>query len=390
MEQRSFEEQLTMQPRPPVNTESPTTVRVIALPVSPPEGSVDKRAQVVVAKYLGVPLADAAVLLRALPVVLPKAFEESVATSLSNELEGMGVTLEVQHALTGPHCDTHTAFFSREECARCKSAICSLCAARATPPLCSTCLRKSQRSRSFYLARVALWLLVLAGVVLYAWRDVRRRQARNEWTRTLDVSLVLVRYPGVSDELVDRFKARIPKLTERLEQELRRYRSDVPAPFTIKAVGPVALTSTPPMIGASDGALSALLEATKYAYSKREFLKPIDARLGLTDGDSDLRVYVLMHPSARDLNRIEGLSEQGGRIGIVELDIDGGMIDFALFVTAHEMLHTVGATERYLPNGAIMIPEGLGDPSANLMPYPQRFAEVMAFSRAVTHANDRA
>jgi hypothetical protein len=47
-------------------------------------------------------------------------------------------------------------------------------------------------------------------------------------------------------------------------------------------------------------------------------------------------------------------------------------------VIAHELLHTVGASDKYLPgNDAPRFPDGYGDP--NQVPlYPQRFAEIMA------------
>ena len=35
-------------------------------------------------------------------------------------------------------------------------------------------------------------LVILAGVLLYAWRDVRSRSLRNDWSRTLDVAFVFV------------------------------------------------------------------------------------------------------------------------------------------------------------------------------------------------------
>ena len=56
------------------------------------------------------------------------------------------------------------------------------------------------------------------------------------------------------------------------------------------------------------------------------------------------------------------------------------MADFTLFVAAHELLHTLGATDKYDANGLALDPTGLAEPS--LVPkYPQRFAEVMARNR---------
>ena len=50
-------------------------------------------------------------------------------------------------------------------------------------------------------------------------------------------------------------------------------------------------------------------------------------------------------------------------------------------VIAHELLHTVGATDKYDPvTDAPRLPDGLGDPQQQPL-YPQRYAELMAGRR---------
>jgi hypothetical protein len=56
------------------------------------------------------------------------------------------------------------------------------------------------------------------------------------------------------------------------------------------------------------------------------------------------------------------------------------MADFTLFVVAHELLHTLGATDKYEARGRARVPDGLAEPSRSPL-YPQRFAEVIARSR---------
>jgi hypothetical protein len=53
-------------------------------------------------------------------------------------------------------------------------------------------------------------------------------------------------------------------------------------------------------------------------------------------------------------------------------------------VIAHELLHTVGASDKYLPGtDAPRFPDGYGDP--NQVPlYPQRYAEIMAGRRMLS------
>ena len=46
-------------------------------------------------------------------------------------------------------------------------------------------------------------------------------------------------------------------------------------------------------------------------------------------------------------------------------------------IIAHEVLHTVGAVDKYLPNGHPEYPLGYGNPKRNPL-HPQRSAEIMA------------
>jgi hypothetical protein len=148
-------------------------------------------------------------------------------------------------------------------------------------------------------------------------------------------------------------------------------------------VGPAPLLASPPSLGASDGAFSSAIAAARYTWERSRYLAPIDEAVGMRTRKFDARVYLVLRPSTRDRNFVEGLSELGGRVGMVEVEMDKGMIDFALFVAMHEIFHTLGATDRYAPDGAILLPEGLGDPDASPL-YPQRHAELMARLRAVS------
>jgi len=53
-------------------------------------------------------------------------------------------------------------------------------------------------------------------------------------------------------------------------------------------------------------------------------------------------------------------------------------------VIAHELLHTLGATDKYDPvNDAPVFPDGYGDPRQSPL-YPQKFAELMAGRRMLS------
>ena len=245
---------------------------------------------------------------------------------------------------------------------------------------------RARRSRSFYRARVTVLLVVLAGVLLYAWRDVSSRRARNEWKRTLHMGLVIVRLGPVDDASVAVLRSRVHALEDTLASESARYRGPGSTrPIDVAVFGPVDIAEPPPVL-AGEG----LLDLARYAYAKSRYASHVDSAAGVVPGALDSRIYLLARPGhARGTNFVEGLSEQGGRSGFVEVDLDPTMVDFALIVFTHELFHTLGATDKYEASGATMIPSGLAEPDARPR-YPQRFVEVMARGRPIAPGSERA
>lgn len=232
--------------------------------------------------------------------------------------------------------------------------------------------------RSFFRARVGFLLVVLAIVALWGWRDVRSRRARNSWDRPLSVALVLVRRGPIGDEAAAAFGARIPELDTRMAEERRRYASGDMHPFAFSFVGPVDVVDGPPSFSGESW-----LDAAKHTFALWRWTSSVDGAAHLDAASYDSRIYVVATPPAsaqREL--IEGESEEGGRLGTVEVELDASMADFALFVAAHELFHTLRASDKYDSAGRTLIPVGLAEP--NLVPmYPQRFAEIMARNRPV-------
>jgi hypothetical protein len=85
---------------------------------------------------------------------------------------------------------------------------------------------------------------------------------------------------------------------------------------------------------------------------------------------------------------VEGASQEGGTVGVVEVELDRTMVDFALFVTTHELLHLLGAKDKYDASGRSLVPEGLAEPEQRPL-YPQRHAEVMARNVALSPTEER-
>ncbi len=254
---------------------------------------------------------------------------------------------------------------------------------------------KKGRSGFFY-ARVSVLLCVLAVVIAYAWHDVASRRARKEWDHPLAVAIVLIRPPAPTstDADVEALRARVPALEARLEDEIHLYRPSAPKPFVFTVFGPVDASGSPPA-PAGDG----VIDLARHAWDLRRFLSGIDDRAGVATGAYDSRIYVTIEP-ARSATRkmVEGASEQGGRVGTVSVELGsaGGedevssaaMTDFALSVIAHELLHTLDATDKYDAQGRVRVPDGLAEPDRVPL-YPQRFAEIMTRGRPLSATEEK-
>lgn len=229
-------------------------------------------------------------------------------------------------------------------------------------------------SRKWFVIRVTLLLSVLFVVALYAWRDIARRKARNDWKRTLDVAIVVVRDGAVSEAALGALRSETRALETALAREYARYRPDSFRPFAFVAFGPVELGKPVPP-SPNEG----LVAAAKYAWHLSRFTSDIDARAGVPSRGFDARIYLVVRtPSQRGF--VEGASQHGGHVGVALAELDESTVGLTAFVAAHELFHTLGATDRYGPDGRTSIPDGLAEPDKQPL-FPQRYVELMARNR---------
>lgn len=225
----------------------------------------------------------------------------------------------------------------------------------------------------FYRVRVALLLSALVIVVLWAVADWQRRRARKSWTSPLRVALVLVEREELPKETMSALRSRVADLEQRLRDERRRHGgSDMP-PFAFVVKGPVVADSDAPRVADQD-----LLGLVAHTWALWRWTRDIDQRADVQWRGYDSRIYLVVKPAQREAPAfVEGESEDGGRVGVASADVDAAMIDFALIVAAHELMHTLGASDKYDQAGHARFPEGFAEPHRS-PPFPQRCAELMA------------
>jgi hypothetical protein len=91
----------------------------------------------------------------------------------------------------------------------------------------------------------------------------------------------------------------------------------------------------------------------------------------------DVRIFVMYYAprAGRALEHSLGLPE--GRIGVVRAFASPASTGANQVVIAHELLHTVGAQDKYDQHGHPIAPHGYADPGRQ-PPWPQERAELMA------------
>lgn len=233
-------------------------------------------------------------------------------------------------------------------------------------------------ARRFRSVRIGILLLLLFAVALYAWADVRSRAQRNEWHTTLDVAVVLLEEAAVDPRAVALLRARLDALESQLQHERQRYQPGSERPFHFELIGPARVSKEPPA-PAGTGPWDLIV----YTWELRRYVRTIDDAMGVDASRFDSRVYTTISPPVSDQpTHVEGRSEHGGRIAQVRVELDESMVDLALVVVTHELLHTLGAVDKYDSNGRTLIPVGLADPTRSPQ-LPQLQVEVMARNRPV-------
>ena len=212
--------------------------------------------------------------------------------------------------------------------------------------------------------RIALLLIVLA---LVAGTTTWERLWVRGWVHPLEVAIYPVAMDEASTVFVGQLKAEdFQDIGIFLAREAPRWRKHaIPA---AQLVLKTPLRVAPPLAQPRSA-----LEAVQWSLRLRWYAfrqTPFWAGLGT------VRLFVLYHPLQFNeaLPHSHGL--QKGLLGVVHVYASDLQRAQNNFVMAHELLHTLGATDKYDASAQPLYPTGVADPNAQ-PPYPQYKAEIM-------------
>jgi len=224
--------------------------------------------------------------------------------------------------------------------------------------------------------RIALLLLVLAAVALQQWLE---RVHTQSWQQTLWVGIYPLNADG-SRAAHSYIEALSHKDLESIEtffvREAHRYgvRLEDPVHIELYPEG----SELPPALAPDAGPLGIAWWSLKLRwYAAHASTVPGRA-------PSTIRLFVLFHDPATLDVAPDSHGLQKGLVGVVHAFAARELTGSNDIVIAHELLHTVGATDKYdLATDQPLDPAGYGDPTQQPL-YPQLLAEIMAVRRALS------
>jgi hypothetical protein len=222
----------------------------------------------------------------------------------------------------------------------------------------------------FRTVRVTLLLLVLAAAALHTWMT---RVWTTDWLEPLWVAV----YP-IDAEDSPRVKAYLERLTSAdlqpvadfFARQARAHGLALERPFKIELAPAVADLPPPPPAAGNP------LKTAWWSLRLRSWARSAGAMEGPAP---DIRVFVLYHEATAANEWLDNsFALPKGLIGVVHAYATPGLAPRNNVIIAHEILHTLGAQDKYDPaTGLPLHPAGFAEPDK--MPlYPQAAAEIMA------------
>ncbi len=224
--------------------------------------------------------------------------------------------------------------------------------------------------------RLALLLGILAFVALGAWLDRRRSR---DWDAPLRVTVYLLAASDDAD-----VRSYLAGLDDDSFGAVEEFVANQAGDYGIALDEPMRLRvsraagALPPDPGVDPGLASIVLWSLKMRYwawrvAANDPLPP-----------PDIQLFALYYPAVSGRALPDSLGMSKGLVAVARLFAGAAAEDANQVVIVHELLHTLGATDKYdRRNGRPTVPDGLADPLREPT-FPQAQGEIMAGRIAVS------
>lgn len=221
----------------------------------------------------------------------------------------------------------------------------------------------------FKAARITILLLILFFVAVNSWLA---RARSTDWSNSLWVKVYPINADGAASTArhIESLAATdFADVETFVAREAARYGRAIDRPVRME-LGQV-VTEQPPLIATDPNVLDIMLWSLKMRWWVGS----------VTDGqdriEPDISVFVRFHEAAADVRLENSVGVQKGMFGVVNAYTGRRYRGANNVIIAHELLHTLGASDKYDPRtGQPTAPAGLADPAKQPL-YPQTAAEIM-------------
>ena len=221
----------------------------------------------------------------------------------------------------------------------------------------------------FKLMRIVVLLSILFVILVSTWMTEKRMAA---WERPILVTVYRIAADDTNETLqfVNNIDPdELEEINRFMERESGPYGFTVTPAFRFQLAEPGV--DLPPAVPEQfDTAAIAL-----WSLKMRWWAWKQDWKDGLVSGD--IQMFVLYHSLNGDKEPGISVGMRKGRYGLVKAYARETMNSSNLVVFTHEMLHVLGASDKYiLSNGEPIFPQGYADPGKRPL-FPQKQAEIM-------------
>jgi hypothetical protein len=223
--------------------------------------------------------------------------------------------------------------------------------------------------------RIAILLLILGIAAWSTWYD---RLSTTDWDETLYVGIFPIDDAGneVAREYIHALSVdRIAEIEQFLNDEARRFGVVIARPVRVQLY-PV-VKEAPPTRHTENN----LLQDMWWSLKLRMYARRASRASGRPP--PQIRIFVIYHDPTFNRTVPHSVGMQKGLVGVVHAFADREMGRANNVVIAHEVLHTLGASDKYDPATlAPQFPAGFAEPDLDPL-YPQELAEIMAGRYAI-------
>ena len=232
------------------------------------------------------------------------------------------------------------------------------------------------RRLSFTNIRIAL---LLGFLIIVGFTSAHQREYTRNWNQPLSAVIYPINadgYLSTSDYIAGLKGKNFAVINEWAKREAARYDLDLPNPVNV-TLGE-QLYKQPPAWPDNDNPVAVLFWGLRFRWWA--YRNTPDSH----DDITQVRLFVMFHDAADNETLAHSLGMQKGLMGLVHAFADRRSNAQNNIVIAHELLHTVGATDKYNSWGHPEYPKGYVN-SARKPLHPQRNAEIMAGRIPVSH-----